>query len=338
MSIIDELISRSVKGRTTAAEEQQLVVWRQASRDNETYFKELVRLLEAAIAVGSNHQSNAMPTAADLIELAEAEAGDARDAGVVELHRHRRSGTRWGPAFAVAATIGLIALGGAWYHTHVSTPDFQLGAGEFVTGPSETGTVTLSDGTVVRMAPKSRLRVEDTPGRRDVFLTGKAYFSVAKMEEYPFRVRTRGGDAVALGTRFEVKAEEDVRVVVAEGRVALEGGTGRVEVDAGEMSILMNDTPSAPVQVDVGPILDWVGSFVAFQSTPLRKAAAELEREYDTRVIVADSAFADLTITGWYVDRSFEEVITIICGVLGAPCSIQNGTATIGSTIPNNAR
>lgn len=328
MSIVDELISRSLKGRTTADEEQQLLVWRRVSEDNEAYFRQLTQLLEAAAEVGSTHGSGGMPSTADLIELAEAES---RDRSYASPHRPRRSARGWGSALAIAAAIALIALGGGWYYTRVSTPEFRLGAGEFVTGPSETGTVTLSDGTVVRMAPKSKLRVLDAPQRRDVFLTGKAYFSVARMEEHPFRVRTEGGDVVALGTRFEVKAEEDLRVVVAEGRVAFRSGARGVELDAGEMSMLLENGPSVPVKVDVAPILEWVGNFLAFQSTPLRDVAAELEREYDARVIVTDSALAGLTITGWYVDRSFEEVITLICGVLGARCSVQNGTAMIGS-------
>lgn len=330
MSTVDELISRSVRRRTTADEEQQLRVWRQASEHNEAYFRELTRLLAGVAEVGATRGAGGMPAAADLIELAEAES---RDMSQPPTRGRRRSARGWGSAMAIAATIAFIALGSAWYYTRASTPEFRLGAGEFVTGPSETGTVTLSDGTVVRMAPRSRLRVLDATQRRDVSLTGKAYFAVAKMDEYPFRVRTQGGDVVALGTRFEVKAEEDLRVVVAEGRVAFRRGTRGVEVDAGEMSMLLEDGPSAPVKVDVAPLLEWVGNFLAFQSTPLRDVAAELEREYGARVIVTDSALASVTITGSYVDRTFEEVITIICGVLGAHCSVQDGTATIGSPL-----
>lgn len=329
MSVIDELISRSVKRRMTDVEEEQLAMWRSVSPANELYFQELSRLLRAA-----THGDSIVgaPKAADLIELAGIGRSDD------DRRRPRQALPVWGYPLLIAATITLVALGGLWYHARTSIPAFQLGAGEFVTGPSETGTVTLSDGSVVRMAPRSRLRVLDTPDRRDVFLTGKAYFAVAKMERYPFRVRTHAGDATALGTRFEVKVTEEVRVVVAEGRVAFQGGTGAVELGAGEMSILLSDAPSAPVKVDVAPLLEWVGRFVAFQSTPLHRVATELEREYGRGVVIADSALLELTITGRYIDRSFEEVITIICSVLGAPCSIENGTATIGSPSTNGGR
>jgi ferric-dicitrate binding protein FerR (iron transport regulator) len=333
MNDIDELISRSLKGRTSRSEERRLLAWRRDAAENEDYFAELAQLLAAATAALTQGIPSSVPPAAAIIELAEATVEDQH------LPRFRSGLPGWRTVAGMAAALVLLAVGIQQHQqssASASAQTFRLGAGEFVTGPSETGTVTLSDGTVVRLAPRTRLRVLDTPAHREVFLSGKAYFSVAHMEGYPFRVRTERGGATALGTRFEVRADHhDLRVVVAEGRVALEGVAGRVELNAGEMSLLLDDRPSLPVQVEIAPLLGWVGNFLAFQSTPLRNVLAELEREYDTRVVLADSTLAAHTITGWYVDRSFEEVITIVCAVLGAPCSVRNGTATIGNSSQN---
>jgi transmembrane sensor len=205
-----------------------------------------------------------------------------------------------------------------------------MGSGEYVSGPNESTTATLADGTIVRMAPNSRLRILDRPERREVDLEGHAFFAVARMPEQPFTVRTPIGDVTALGTRFDVRVGEDLRVVVAEGRVAIGDVDQRVEVGAGEMSLIADGRVTQPVRVDVRSLLAWMGRFIAFQSTPLPLAAAELEAEYGTRVVIADTLLAELMITGSYIDRSFEDVITIICGAISAQCSIEDGTATIG--------
>lgn len=323
---MDELIGRHWKRTTSDDEERALRAWREASERNERYYRELVCLLKLAAATDGRERVLLEPSAEDLIRLAES--------GGRETPGTSRAAWRRGwvvPALAAAAALILLLGAGEWLRHSLSPPsEVEFGAGQFVTGPSETATVTLGDGSVVRIAPRSRIHVDDARGRRDVFLYGKAYFAVAKMEDYPFRVRSREGEVVALGTRFEVTTGENLRVVVAEGRVAIgRRGRNRVEVAGGEMSIVTDGIPSPPVKVDVVPMLAWVGRFLAFQSTPLRRVAAELEQEYGARVIVTDSALADLTITGWYVDRSFEEVVTIICGVLGAHCSIQDGIATI---------
>lgn len=66
--------------------------------------------------------------------------------------------------------------------------------------------VSLSDGTTVRMGPNSQLIYPKSfDGKtRDVELKGQAFFDVAKDRERPFTVHTKNMDVTALGTAFEV--------------------------------------------------------------------------------------------------------------------------------------
>lgn len=322
MQTVDELICRSVKGRTSSTEEQVLLQWRQAAHANEEYYSQMTRLLAAVDSVDAAGPQLHTPAAADLITLA-SETVEA------DLPRPRRQPRRvWLVALASAAALAALMIGGFFYAQR-SDP-FSMGAGEYASGPNETTTATLADGTVVRLAPDSRLRIIDAPGRREVFLTGRAYLAVAPMAGRPFRVRTAVGDVVVLGTRFDVQATDELRLIVVEGKVALSAHREVVEVAAGQMSMITSGTVMQPVEVDVRPLVAWIGRFVAFQSTPLRQVAQELEREYGARVVIADPAIADMTITGTYVDRTFEEVLIIVCGVLGVECSVRDGVGTIG--------
>jgi ferric-dicitrate binding protein FerR (iron transport regulator) len=72
-----------------------------------------------------------------------------------------------------------------------------------------------------------------------------------------------------------------------------------------------------------------VGTFLAFQATPLRDAARDIERVYRTPVTIGDSALAAETITATFTDRPVEEVVNVICAVLSARCEVHEGRVRI---------
>jgi ferric-dicitrate binding protein FerR (iron transport regulator) len=207
----------------------------------------------------------------------------------------------------------------------------SLGAAEFVTGPSEMVTVKLSDGTVVRLAPESRLRL--TTNAREVWLEGQAFFGVAAHAGKPFRVRTHAGTAEVLGTRFDARSREgSLRVVVVEGKVKLSAGDESLELIANEMGRISSGTPLEGQAVDEEALLnelDWLGKFIVFKATPLGDAARELSRHYGVPVAVLDSTLAQETIEGWFADRDLSEVIEILCRAVDAHCSILPSGVTI---------
>lgn len=163
-------------------------------------------------------------------------------------------------------------------------------------------------------------------------LIGRGYFAVARSPNRPFRVHTNAGDAIVLGTRFELStANDELRLIVVEGHVALEAGNARVDVRGGEASRIVQGTISAAELVDAEGMIEWLGHFLVFQATPMPAVARDLERVYGIRVLIADSAIAKQTITGWYSDRTFNEVFDTICRVLDARCSIDVAVATISA-------
>src|SRR5690242_20395896 len=70
----------------------------------------------------------------------------------------------------------------------------------YVTAPRERAELLLSDGTHVRLAPGSQLRVAADYGldRRDAYLDGLAYFEVAHDARRPFTVFARNASAVDI--------------------------------------------------------------------------------------------------------------------------------------------
>lgn len=324
----DQTLYRSLRGDTTPAEEEAVRTWRTASPDHERRYKVLAQVIGIAAARDERVDAGEAPAARELVWRAEAR-GSSRPL-------RRRTGAR-SAAFVLrwtvaAAALVVLAIGVSEYRSRLARGGFEFEVDEFVTGKAETATVRLSDGSVVRLAPESRLRLIGGDRSREVALEGRAFFAVAPQPGKRFRVRTRAGDAVVLGTRFQVETgPSDVRVIVIEGRVALSGNGREVEVGGGQMSRIADGMTAPVVTVpDLRPMTDWVGNFLVFQSTPLRHAALEIEQKYDVTIEIADSVLAERTLTMWFADRTLDEILTIICTVVDARCFIDNGIVTIG--------
>lgn len=317
-SRMDHLILLSLRGEATAVEERRLRSWRNAAPENEREYREIAAIARLT-SLGAPDQPEIGPPATELIREAE-----RRTAAALVARSVRQPARGWrGYGFA-AASIAIAALAASIL---LYRPDPQ--PPEIVAGPNDIITVALDDGSVVRLAPGSRLRLR-LGNPRDVTLEGRGFFAIRKSPEQ-FRVRTSAGDAVVLGTRFELSTGDDaLRLLVVEGHVALDAGSALVDVRDGESSRIVRGTVSAPERVtDVATRISWLGTFLVFQATPLPDVARELERVYGMRVAVADSTLATQAITGIYSDRPFEEVFDIICRVLDARCSIQDTEATM---------
>ncbi|MFV8341987.1 FecR family protein [Flavobacterium sp. XS2P39] len=87
--------------------------------------------------------------------------------------------------------------------------------------------VELSDGTIVHLNSGTSLRypVKFIKNKnRQVFLTGEAFFEVAKDKAHPFTVNTQEMNVEVLGTKFNVstyKEDSTTDVVLVEGKVGL---------------------------------------------------------------------------------------------------------------------
>jgi len=320
----DELLLRAVQGRATESERQEIAVWRSSSLEAARRYRELEQLLSVVAEEDAAITPRRIPNAAEL--LGWRENGPAPSA--VGDKRRRRlvwvAGSAGLAAASVLAVWAVIQRGGP--------PDPPPVPTEYVTGKAETSTLELADGTVVRLAPGSKLQVTQGTQSREVTLQGRAYFAVAKAQnKAPFTINTTAGKVVVLGTQFDLQAaNRDLRLVVVEGRVALSTQTEKAQVGAGQVGQVIDGAVVPPVTVpEVRRMVAWVGNFVAFQSTPLVQVARELKRLYKVRVVIADSALASRTVKAWLADQSLEEALTLICMITDARWSMEDGVVTI---------
>jgi transmembrane sensor len=327
---LDDLIIRALQGRAGGAQLERLRAWRAAHPDNERRFQEMREAWEAAGAWEGIDTGIPIPTAEQLIP------GLTRPTPTGPPQRHGpppspvertspllvpgRDQPRWRVP-AIAAVL-LLSLGIGYVATADRAENLAMSE-QFRAGPTSLATVVLSDGSVVRLAPGSGLEARMSDGARELTLEGRAFFAVVGDPDRPLTVTTPRGEARVLGTRFELRSEDDgLHLLVVEGRVALAAGSARRELEAGEIARAVHDEQVIVSRVQSPEeLLDWMGPWVAFEATPMSHVARELEVRFGVSVEIADPSVRTRTVSGWIEGEDLDGMIGMICSVADVRCS-----------------
>ena len=336
---MDDIILRSLSGTATRSEEAALREWRLASPENQQRYRDLARVWALTAAGNTTARgSGAVPTTESIIQLASS--------------RHRASVRPAALArkrvlvASLAAAAAIVLAVGAWRLVTLLGSGSGFGAAEFVNKNAEMVTASLSDGTIVRLAPRSRLRLVGRHGRREVWLEGRAFFAVAKRNGEPLIVHSAAGDARVFGTRFElVSTSDSLHLLVVEGRVALSAAGKVLDVDAGhEASATARMAPVLDSIRDPELQLKWLPRFLVFRDSPLTSVVKEIQHQYGARVRLADSTLATRTVTAWFDDEPLDRVLEVVCRVTDTQCahqadgSIAIEVRTVGGAAPVGAK
>jgi len=198
-------------------------------------------------------------------------------------------------------------------------------ADEFVTNTGEQMDMTLSDGSHVWLGPRSKLIVAFDKERRGIQLTtGEAFFAVKKDRSRPFTVRSAGGDIVAVGTAFNVRAvDEQVTVAVSEGVVAVTSktqttvrGATSVRVASGQQltfTALQPIKSSAIVQSPApGERARWRDGVLVYRNEPLREVVNDMVRYSDMQIEIADASVGELRYSGVVYHNAVHEWVSAL--------------------------
>ena len=331
---MDELLLRYLRKQTTEDENASVDALLSGSAEYERALADLRRLVEVGQVADRCVAPGDPPRAEDVIWRAEARGvrSPARGSvGSVTRIRPARPRLRLIGGLAAAAIAAVMGVG--LWNTFGGTGVATVGPQELMTGAGETAMVRLADGSVIRLGPESRLSTAAGGSARTVTLQGEAFFAITTNEEQPFRVVTAAGTAQVLGTRFHLAAGPDeLSVTVVEGRVALAGPDHEVQVGAGQATSLVRGRPE-PVEAapPIEAVAEWLGDFLIFHDTPLGVAMEEVEGRYGIEVEASDEELLDRTLTMWFNSKSLEEIMTVVCGVVDARCSIGEGVVRIQS-------
>lgn len=148
--------------------------------------------------------------------------------------------------------------------------------------------LVLSDGTKVWLNAASSLKypVTFTGTKREIELSGEAYFEVAHDRHKPFRVISNGQTVEVLGTHFNVNAYPDeklTRTTLLEGSVKVLAGETSSQIKPGEQ-VQLKDGNLAVSQADIEEAIAWKKGFFYFKDDDIQTVMRQLSRWYDVSV------------------------------------------------------
>jgi len=238
--------------------------------------------------------------------------------------------------FLRAAAIVLLLAGGVLVWRALSRRSAAVQAIAYTTQVGAPRTVNLPDGSVVQLAPLSRIEVAPGYGQaeRAVALTGQAYFEVRHDAAHPFIVRTGEAEVQDLGTAFSV-AEGDTggaRVVVTEGSVSLRPSAGgeAVVLRAGDRGSVSG---AGEVRVERGQAgeddVAWTQGRLVFRDAPIAEVADALRRWYGITLVVRDPELARRHLTASFGTETADEAVQVVAAALGGQLQRRGDTASV---------
>jgi transmembrane sensor len=227
-------------------------------------------------------------------------------------HAARRPGRRaWiGVGAALAAGLAVAAVGVTFWPT---VGDATQG---YRTAPGQTRTLTLADGTRIRLNAASQITVSlSHDARRVTMADAEAVFDVAHDARRPFLITVGDRQVRVVGTEFNLRHRADlldltVRRGTVEVRPAdeLEAQPTRVSVGQ-ELTHVTGQAGSILKVADPDQAFAWTNGQLIYRDQPISDVAADLTRRFGKPVRVADARTAALRFSGVLVTDSEPAVL-----------------------------
>lgn len=241
--------------------------------------------------------------------------------------------------YKIAACIALVCLTGVFIYK------YDIGAKkkqpinevsiykELFVSKGRKASITLTDGTIVVLNSDTRFRYpEEFDGTvRKVYLSGEAYFKVAKDPARPFVIHTDKTETTVLGTVFNLKAYAEEKQTV----LTVEEGKVKFALNADKNSYLMltiNDQGIAgknklvQQHVYAAAYSGWQKDKLIFNDLPLAEVSALLCRKYDVKVSIKSKEIEIARFTGVYEGASLVSIAEDIRKTLHCNYKLNNGT------------
>ncbi|MBR9777228.1 MAG: DUF4974 domain-containing protein [Cytophagales bacterium] len=208
----------------------------------------------------------------------------------------------------------------SWYFTDLPLPENNVALAmyeEHTTVPGVKSHLTLSDGSQVVLNSGSKLRYLKNfeKNRRELYLTGEAFFNVTQDSLRPFIVRTLETSTTALGTSFNVSAYqgETVDVSLITGKVVVDKDNllaKTITLLPGEaLKIDLENDNFVKSRFDKEEVIGWTKKRIIFQKTPLFEAIRVLENWYGVQIQIKNRPTHQILLSGKFQDETLENVL-----------------------------
>lgn len=211
--------------------------------------------------------------------------------------------------------------------------------------------LALPDGSSIELAPQSRISYAnnfDSAGSRDIYLSGEAFFNVARSPNRPFRVFANDIVTKVLGTSFSVRsfdADTVIQVIVRTGKVSVsshgdDNGDNAADASSSDEVILApnqrlvygknaqkfqkvlleNPVMTVPAEADRNMVYD---------DAPLDNVFNAIAKAYDITIVYDSELLQHCTVTADLRHEPFYRKLDLVCRAIGATYELIDGQVVI---------
>jgi ferric-dicitrate binding protein FerR (iron transport regulator) len=213
-------------------------------------------------------------------------------------------------------------------------------------------TVLLSDNSVATLMKGSRLTypTQFTGDERKVFLSGEAFFDIAKDPQKPFLVFANETVTKVLGTSFRVKAfdnESTVMVVVKTGRVSVyprkeyetladpnDREVAGVILSPNQQVVFKKKENRLEKGIVANPGMLKVSSDqkeLIFDDKPVSEVLHTLENIYGIVIVFDAESLSSCLISTQFNEENLKQRMSVICQAIGATYEMVDGQIIVNS-------
>jgi ferric-dicitrate binding protein FerR (iron transport regulator) len=191
----------------------------------------------------------------------------------------------------------------------------------------------LADGTKVTLNKNSSLTYSSNFGkeRRDVKLTGEAFFNVTKDKTKPFAVEALGTKTEVLGTSFNVSVNNktgNVTTTLVKGSVRFVAKDCEQLLKPGEEIVYDANSKKFETHItDTQYNTAWVSGRYNYNNVTFADLANKLEKIYNLKIDISDSKIANRIVSASFLNEEpVEEILKALENELGFSYEIKDST------------
>lgn len=234
---------------------------------------------------------------------------------------------------SIAAAVLVITAGSLWwtkkdnFTIKQSISSTYLSGNSITSGAAPRKTVILADGTLITLGKESTIRLTEnfSSGKRELWLSGEAFFDVKHDRAHPFVVHTSFNDIKVLGTTFNVKAypnSKSMETSLIRGSVRVDSKkySGYSVTLKPNEKLVTNDSlqpahNSINVAFKISAIknenlaqrpeeIKWVRNHMDIENEPLSAIATKLQAWYGITIVIADDNVKNYRYSGVFENET----------------------------------
>ncbi len=223
------------------------------------------------------------------------------------------------------AAVAMIVVAAGFWQLNRDSGLISVQTGPEVVRFQDKQFVRLPDSSRVFLNEGSELtfdRIQFGKSRREVTLTGEAFFEVTSDPVRPFLVHTGEVLTTVLGTSFNVRRMEGstVRVTVTKGKVKVGSADGKYELLSANEEVTVNAHTNDFVkkETNASGVAEWKDEFLILDNVTMQEARALIEKRFHIKLRLGSDRTAGCHISAsFFNNESLDHVLQVIATVNG---------------------